>query len=101
MITEIAYLTIDPARAAEFEAAVALAAEHFAAAEGCHSMRLERVIEDPAQYRLVVGWQSVEAHMVTFRKSPGFARWRELAGPFFVAPPVVEHWQVAGDHYPA
>ncbi len=101
MITEIAYLTIDPARAAAFEAAVASAAEHFRTAQGCRSMRLERVIEDPAKYRLVVGWDSVEAHMVTFRESEGFARWRELAGPFFVAPPVVEHWEIAGNHFSA
>lgn len=99
MITEIARITIDPARAAEFEAAVAAAAPHFRSAEGCHGMRLERVVEDPAQYRLAVDWDSVEAHMVTFRESPGFARWRELAGPFFVAPPQVEHWEQAGRHF--
>jgi quinol monooxygenase YgiN len=99
MITEIANITIDPAQAAAFEAAVAKAAPHFRAAEGCHAMRLERVVEDPAQYRLVVSWDSVEAHMVTFRNSPGFALWRELAGPFFVSPPHVEHWHVAGSHF--
>lgn len=99
MITEIANITIDPAQAAAFEAAVSKAAPHFRAAEGCHAMRLERVVEDPAQYRLVVSWDSVEAHMVTFRNSPGFAHWRELAGPFFVSPPHVEHWQDAGSHF--
>jgi quinol monooxygenase YgiN len=99
MITEIANITIDPARAAAFEAAVAEAAPHFRSAEGCHAMRLERVVEDPALYRLVVSWASVEAHTVTFRNSPGFARWRELAAPFFVAPPHVEHWDLAGSHF--
>lgn len=99
MITEIARITIDPARAAAFEAAVAEAAAQFQSAEGCHAMRLERVVEDPAQYRLVVSWASLEAHMVTFRNSPGFARWRELAGPFFVSPPQVEHWEVADSHF--
>lgn len=99
MVTEIAYITIDPARAAAFETAVAEAAASFRADSGCRSMRLERVVEDPAQYRLVVGWDSVEAHMVTFRNSPNFTRWRELAGPFFVEPPRVEHWEVAGDHF--
>ena len=95
MVTEIAYLTIDPARAAEFEAAVAAATPHFRAAEGCHSMALERVVEDPAQYRLVVGWETVEHHMVTFRESEGFQHWRALAGPFFVGTPRVEHWENA------
>ncbi|MCB2065673.1 MAG: antibiotic biosynthesis monooxygenase [Erythrobacter sp.] len=99
MIHEIAQITIDPARAAEFEAAVAAAAPHFRAAEGCRSMRLERVVEDPARYRLVVGWDSVEAHMVTFRESAGFQQWRALAGPFFTEPPVVEHWDEAARHF--
>lgn len=96
MVTEIAYLTIDPARAAEFEAAVAAAAPVFAAAKGCRSMRLERVAEDPAQYRLIVGWDSIEAHTEDFRNSAGFQEWRALAGPFFVAPPRVEHWEAIG-----
>lgn len=96
MVTEIAYITIDPARAGEFEAAVAQAEPHFRAAEGCHGMRLERVEEDPSCYRLSVDWESVDHHMVTFRESEGFQQWRALAGPFFVEPPRVEHWNRVG-----
>jgi len=99
MVTEIAYITIDPARAAAFQAAVAEASAQFRAFPGCHAMRLERVVEDAGQYRLVVSWDSVETHMVAFREAPNFARWRELAGPFFLSPPKVEHWEVAGDHF--
>jgi len=85
MVTEIAYITIDPANAAQFEAAVAAAAPVFRAAEGCRGMRLERVVEDAAQYRLSVDWDSVAHHA--------------LAGPFFVGAPRVEHWERAGDHF--
>ncbi|MEZ5742820.1 MAG: antibiotic biosynthesis monooxygenase family protein [Sphingomonadaceae bacterium] len=99
MITEIAYLTIDPARAADFEAAVAEAAPHFRTAEGCHGMALDRVVEDPAKYRLRVKWESVDHHMVTFRESPAFQEWRALAGPFFTEPPHVEHWDEAAAHF--
>ncbi|MFM1886577.1 MAG: hypothetical protein RL026_1734 [Pseudomonadota bacterium] len=91
MITEIAVLTIDPARATDFEAAVAEAAPQFQSALGCLGMALERVIEDPSRYRLVVRWTTLEAHTVDFRNSPHFTAWRALAGPFFVAPPAVEH----------
>ena len=91
MIHEVATLMIDPARAPEFEAAVAQARPVFEAAPGFVSFALERSIETPGRYLLVVGWTSVEAHMVEFRGSPGFSRWRELAGPVFVAPPSVEH----------
>ena len=99
MVTEIAYLTIDPARAADFEAAVAEAAPHFEAAQGCRGARLERVEEDSARYRLSVDWESVDHHMVTFRESDGFQMWRALAGPFFTEPPQVEHWRRVGEYF--
>jgi len=97
MITEIAFLTIDPANAEAFEAAVAKAAPVIRAAEGNGGVSLERVIEHPGQYRLMVRWLSVDHHMVTFRESAGFREWRALAGPFFIETPHVEHTQtVAG-----
>lgn len=91
MIHEIAVLTADPARAADFEAAVARARPLFLAAPGCHGLRLDRVIEQPGTWHLVVAWESVAHHMEGFRSSPAFAEWRALAGPFFTAPPVVFH----------
>ena len=92
MVTEIAYIQIDPSRSAEFEHAVGLAAPYFKSAEGCLSMRLSRVEEDPSHYRLIVGWESVAHHMETFRESENFSKWRELASPFFIEAPRVEHW---------
>lgn len=91
MIQEVATLTIDPARASAFEAAVRAAQPHFEAAKGFRFLALERAIEAPERYFLIVGWDSVEAHMVDFRESAGFQAWRSLASPFFVEPPKVEH----------
>lgn len=95
MFTEIASITIDPARAAEFEAAVAQAVPLFRAAQGCHGMSLERVVEVPGEYRLRVIWSTIEDHMVTFREAPAFAQWRALAGPFFTQPPTLVHVETA------
>ncbi|MCP4381990.1 MAG: antibiotic biosynthesis monooxygenase [Hyphomicrobiales bacterium] len=91
MIREIATLTIDPAKAARFEAAVAEARPLFEASPDCLSFALERVIETSGSYRLVVGWTSATAHMEDFRESQSFQSWRSLAGPFFTAPPAVVH----------
>lgn len=91
MIRELARIEIDPADASAFEAAVAEAAQHFRAAAGCRSFRLDRSVDRPGHYLLVVGWDSVDAHMVDFRGSPGFQAWRALAGPFFKQPPEVDH----------
>jgi quinol monooxygenase YgiN len=93
MIHEIATLTIDPSHAAEFEVAVAKARPHFEAANGYVSFALRKSIENAGRYLLIVGWDSVEAHMVDFRESPGFQAWRDLVAHFFVAPPTVEHVQ--------
>lgn len=97
MVTEIAYITIDPAKADAFVAAVGEAASLFRAAKGCHGMRLEQVYEDRAEFRLIVDWESVDHHMVIFRGSEGFQHWRALAGPFFAQPPRVEHWDRVND----
>jgi len=91
MIHEVATLSIDPARGAEFEAAVAQARPHFEAAPGYVSFSLQKSIENAGRYLLIVGWDSVEAHMVDFRGSEGFQIWRGLVGGFFISPPSVEH----------
>ncbi|MGO4855317.1 putative quinol monooxygenase [Phaeovulum sp. W22_SRMD_FR3] len=80
-----------PEKADAFEQAVNEARPLFLATPDCTSFRLDRVIEEPGTYLLVVGWTSVEAHMLTFRASEGFQRWRELAGPFLSEPPEVVH----------
>lgn len=95
MIHEVATLTIDPAQAEAFEAAVAAARPFFEAARGFRSFALVRSVEQPERYCLVVGWESVDAHMVDFRQSDGFQQWRALASPFFRAPPAVEHFATA------
>jgi quinol monooxygenase YgiN len=99
MITEIVLLVIDPARAREFEAAVAAAAPQFRSAVGCHGMSLEHIVEDPARYRLVVLWDSVEHHTKLFRQSDNFLKWRELAGPYFLQPPEVTHSRQVGKYF--
>ncbi|MFE2439761.1 antibiotic biosynthesis monooxygenase family protein [Streptomyces sp. NPDC059409] len=91
MITEIARIEIYPGQEREFEAAVAKALPHFLAADGCDGVDLYRSVEHPSRYRLMVRWETVEHHTVTFRDSEGFAKWRALAGPHFAAPPQVEH----------
>ncbi|NTB87564.1 antibiotic biosynthesis monooxygenase family protein [Agrobacterium tumefaciens] len=88
-IVEVAEITVTDTD--DFEAAVAEAKPYFLAAEGCTGLALHRVVETPEVYRLIVKWRTVEDHMVTFRQSEGFQRWRELASPFFAKAPVVTH----------
>jgi quinol monooxygenase YgiN len=99
LVTEYALLVIDPARAAEFESAVAAAKPYFQAAEGCHGMKLERLAEDASRYRLCVVWDSIDHHMVLFRNSENFQAWRRLVGGFFTAPPSVDHGILVANYF--
>lgn len=93
MIIESAQISVHPGSESDFEAAYARAAVHLEASAGYLGHTLRRSIEAPNRYLLTVEWRSLEDHTVGFRGSPGFVSWRALIGPFFAAPPVVEHFR--------
>ena len=95
MILEHADIRIDPARAAEFEAAIQRGAETvIAQAQGFHGYKVNRSIESPGRYVLTIYWATLEDHTVGFRQSEAFTQWRAIVGPFFLQPPVVEHLEL-------
>ena len=91
MIFEIATIEVKEGSVREFEAGVAKALPVFRRAKGCRSVKLERSIETPSRYLLVVGWETLEDHLVGFRNSVDFQEWRSLVGHTFAGPPIVEH----------
>jgi heme-degrading monooxygenase HmoA len=97
MILEHADIRIDPVKAAEFEAAILRGASTvIAQAKGFSGYKVNRSIESPGRYILMIYWDTLEDHTVGFRQSPAFAEWRAIVGPFFVQPPVVEHLELVG-----
>ncbi|MGW6128848.1 antibiotic biosynthesis monooxygenase family protein [Cellulomonas sp. NPDC055163] len=92
MILEHALLPVDPARAAEFEAAFAEALPLISAMPGVGRVTLSRGVESPGTYLLLVAWETVEHHTEGFRGSAGYGRWRELLHRFYDPFPVVEHF---------
>ncbi|MDE2369670.1 MAG: antibiotic biosynthesis monooxygenase [Burkholderiales bacterium] len=102
MILEIADIRIQPGRQAEFEAAIQRGvASVIAGAPGFRGARIEHGIEQPERYVLLIHWARLEDHTVTFREGPLFPQWRAIVGPFFAAPPVVEHFTLLADVAPA
>jgi heme-degrading monooxygenase HmoA len=91
MVWEIARIEVKSGDEAAFEAAVEKAVPLFKNAVGCKGMQLQRSVEQPGRYLLVVDWETVENHTVDFRGSADFQEWRRLVGGFFASPPVVEH----------
>ncbi|HEY5854607.1 MAG TPA: antibiotic biosynthesis monooxygenase family protein [Aldersonia sp.] len=91
MVWEIAKIEIDPSNSEAFENALREAVPLFRRAPGCRAMQVRHSLKHPHRYFLVVDWDTVDDHLVGFRNSPDFARWRELVGGFFARPPEVEH----------
>jgi heme-degrading monooxygenase HmoA len=93
MILEVADIRIQPGRNAEFEAAVKRGVEGvIARAQGFRGWSVRHGIESPQRYLLLIEWATLEDHTVAFRGGPLFPEWRAIVGPFFAAPPAVEHY---------
>ena len=95
MILEIADIRIHTGQIAEFEAAIERGVgKVIAHAKGFHGFKVNRSMETPERYVLQIFWATLEDHTVGFRESPAFTEWRSIVGPFFAAPPHVEHFEL-------
>lgn len=92
MITEHAILCVRDGEEDLFESAMAHALALIEAAPGCFGASVQRQIEDPSTYLLLVSWESVAAHEDGFRQSVAFERWRELTHHFYRERPSVTHF---------
>jgi len=96
MILEVAMLDVVPGHEDEFEAAFAIASNIIASMPGYISHELQRCIENPSRYILLVRWESLEDHTVGFRGSPRYQEWRALLHHFYDPFPTVEHFEAVG-----
>ena len=95
MILELADIRIHPGQNAAFEEAITRAAlTLIVQAKGTQGYKINRGIESPERYVLQIFWDTLEDHTVGFRQSDLFTQWRAIVGPFFAAPPVVEHFEL-------
>jgi len=95
MILELADIRIQPGKQAEFDAAIQLGVEQvIAKAKGFRGYKVNKGIESPERYLLMIFWETLENHTVDFRQSPAFQEWRSIVGPYFAAPPAVEHFSL-------
>lgn len=95
MILEIADIRIQPGQQADFEVAIQNGIDTVVSrAKGFGGAKVNRSIESPERYVLQIFWATLEDHTVAFRGGPLFAEWRAIVGPFFAAPPVVEHFEL-------
>ena len=95
MILEHVDIRIHPGQQAAFDEAIQRGVNTVIAhAKGFRGFKVNKGIESPERYLLMLFWDSVDDHMVHFRESPAFAEWRAIVGPFFASPPVMEHFNL-------
>jgi heme-degrading monooxygenase HmoA len=93
VILEIADIRIHPGQQAAFDEAIQRGlATTISRAQGCRGWKVNKGVESPERYLLMVFWETLEDHTVHFRGGPLFTEWRAIVGPFFAAPPQVEHY---------
>jgi heme-degrading monooxygenase HmoA len=95
MVLELAEIVIRPGEQQAFDAAIAHGvAGVISRCPGFQRATVHKGIESPERYLLQIQWDTLESHTVAFRGSPAFQEWRGIVGPFFAAPPRVEHFTV-------
>jgi heme-degrading monooxygenase HmoA len=93
VITEHAILPVVAGREEEFLAAMEQATSIIAASPGFASLRVQRCIERPSTFLLLVEWERLEDHTEGFRGSPAYEEWRAALHHFYEPFPVVEHFE--------
>ncbi|MEO8060602.1 MAG: antibiotic biosynthesis monooxygenase family protein [Burkholderiales bacterium] len=93
MILELADIRIAPGKQAEFDAAIQRGVETvISQAKGFRGYKVNKGVESPERYILMIYWETLEDHTVAFRGGPLFPQWRAIVGPYFAVPPTVEHF---------
>ncbi len=92
MVLEIAGVDVVAGSEQDFIAAVRSVRHLVTETAGCQSLRMTQGVETPTRFRLLIEWDSVQAHEENFRQAPKYVQWRATIGPFFANPPRVEHF---------
>lgn len=95
MILELADIRIQPGQQTAFEEAIERGLNTvISQAKGFRGAKVNKGVENTERYVLQIFWETLEDHTVGFRESPLFPEWRSIVGPFFAAPPHVQHFEL-------
>ncbi len=93
MILEIADIRIHADQQTAFDEAIQRGLDKvISKARGYRGFKVNKGVEHPDRYVLMIFWETLEDHTVHFRQSPAFAEWLAIVGPFVASPPQVEHF---------
>jgi len=92
VILEVAILDVKQGENNNFEIAFEKAQKIISSMNGYVSHQLQKCIEKPNRYILLVNWQTLEDHTIGFRESEEYQEWRSLLHNFYEPFPEVEHY---------
>jgi len=92
MVLEVAILDVKAGETDAFETAFAQAQTIIASLPGYINHQLQKCVENPQRYILLVNWQTLEDHTQGFRGSPQYQEWKVLLHHFYDPFPLVEHY---------
>ncbi len=93
MILEVVILNIVPGKAEAFEPAFNKAQTIISNMDGYISHELQKCLEVENQYILLVRWETLEDHTISFRQSPQYQEWKALLHHFYDPFPCVDHYK--------
>ena len=94
MILEVAILDIIPGKELRFQSDFAQAQKLISSIPGYINHQLQRCLEKPSRYILLVQWDTLEAHTEGFRGSPQYQKWKQLLHHYYNPFPEVEHYEL-------
>jgi heme-degrading monooxygenase HmoA len=93
MITEIAILKIKKDSKNQFETNFKKASKIISSMNGYIDHELLKCYEEENKYLLIVHWDKIEDHVIGFRNSEDYTKWKELLHHFYDPFPTVEHYE--------
>lgn len=93
VILEVALLRIRAGEADAFENSFRAAQAIISAMPGYVSHELQRCLERPDEYVLLVRWETIDDHEVGFRGSAQYQEWKALLHQYYDPFPTVLHFE--------
>ncbi|GAA2234259.1 antibiotic biosynthesis monooxygenase [Herbiconiux moechotypicola] len=91
---EIAEFVVTPGSEEKFAELVELSLPIFEAAEGFHSLTLDRAVDKDSTFLLRIEWETVAHHTEIFTASEGFTVFVDRVTPLYAEPPRVYHTEL-------
>ncbi len=92
MILEVAILHIVEGEEQNFENDFKIASQYICSINGYMNHTLNKCLEVECKYILLVNWENLESHTISFRQSEEYIEWKKLLHHYYESFPVVEHY---------